>query len=880
MSWLRHLVEWFRGGWRDATLAEELEAHRAFTQDELERSGMSAAEAAGESRRRMGNVTLAREDVREVWILRWADRLRLNVGYGLRGLRREPLFALTAILTLALGSAATITVFSVVDAEIWRPLPYPDPHRLIAVRSRGAAANSETDGIRMAELLDWRRTATAFTDLAAEGPMDRRTVQTGRAESILISEVTANYFATLGRAPLAGRVFTADDARGGAVAVLTGRGWQRVFDRDPSVVGRTLLLDGRAITIVGLVARDDSMGADAEMYLPIDEGASPAPLFAMIGRLAPGSSIDVARAQLQSALDRRGATDETRRGHLVEVHDLSHHYRRTDRRPLFFFLGAAVMVLVLTLANVAGLLVSRAIRRTPEFALRGALGGDAGALAGQTMVEGALVAGPGCAAGWLLASLAVGVAGRYVPADFLWRGTSISLDLRAVAFTLTVAVVTAAVLTLVPLGIVRRAGSRAGLGSGHRTSEAPRNARMRRVLLVGQLAMTVVLLAGAGMFVKSFVALTTVPIGFDSANAWSLRVTLSGPSYATPAAIQAYIDSAVDRLRAVAGVRYAAPATSSPLNSGWLATVTPRYGGNPGGVTPGVRSIARAVGPEYFQAIGTSLLRGRGITPEDRAGAPLAIVINEEFARRVFPDQEAIGQTVDFAGVHAAPIGQGAATIVGVAADIKEIGMNEVRMPDIYLAVAQRPHSVVELLVRSDSADPALAASLRGAIADPLVPVTAVSSLSARVDRALQPDRFNLIVVGGFAAIAVLMSAIGVYGAMAYAASARRHEFGVRLALGATPRTLIRGMLWHSARLALIGAGVGLGGALLLAKALGSALYLVPGDHNGLLYDVTTTDPLALAAALGAIVALAVVAGAVPARRAGQVNPVTALRGD
>jgi predicted permease len=880
MGWLRRLVEWFRGGRRDAALAEELEAHRTFTQDELERAGMPAAEAAAESRRRMGNVTLAHEDVRDVWIVRWADRLQQNVRYGVRGLRREPLFALTAILTLALGSAATITVFSVVDAELWRPLPYPAPHRLVAVRSRSAAANSDTDGISLAEFQEWRRIGTAFKDLAAEGSWGRQTAQLDRAESILISEVTANYFVTLGRTPLAGRVFTEDDARGGGVAVLTERGWQRVFDRDPSVVGRTFLLDGRSVAIVGLVARDDSMGPDAEMYLPIDEGTSTASLFSMIGRLRPNASIDVARAQLQSALNRRTATDETRRGHRVEADDLSHFYRRTDERPLWFFLGAAVLVLMLTLANIAGLLVSRAIRRTPEFALRGALGGDTRALAAQTMVEGTLVAVPGCAVGLLLASLAVSVTGQYVPADLLRRGTHISLDLRAAAFTVAVAAATAVVLTLAPLGIVRKAGAREALGSGHRTGEAPRTARLRRILLVGQLAVTVVLLTAAGIFVKSFVALTTVPIGFDPANAWSLRVALSGPSYATPAAIRAYVDSAVDRLHAVPGVRYAAPATSSPLNSGWLAEVAPHRDGTVGRPATSARAVTRSVGPEYFQATGTRILRGRGITSADRAETPLAAVVNEEFARRMFAGQDAIGQTVDFAGVHAAPVGQGAATIVGVAANIKEIGMNEVGMPDLYLAFAQRPDSLVELLVRSVSVDSALPATLRAAIADPLVPVTAVSALGSRVDRALEPDRFNLIVVGGFAAIALLMSAIGVYGAMAYVASARRREFGVRLALGATPRALICDMLWHSARLSLVAAAVGLGGALLIAKAIGNALYLVPGAHNGLLYNVTTTDPLALASAIGAILALVVVAGAVPARRAGQVNPVAALRGD
>lgn len=374
MRWLRRLIEWFRGGRRDAALIEELEAHRALTQDELERSGLSPADAAAESRRRMGNVTLAREDSREVWIVRWADRLRQHVRYGVRGLRREPLFALTAILTLALGSAATITVFSVVDAEVWRPLPYPDPHRLVAVRSRGAAAKSDTDGISMAEFQAWRRTGAAFNDLAAEGSWGRQTVQVGHAESILISEVTANFFATLGRTPLAGRVFTNDDAHGSGVAVLTGRGWQRIFNSDPSVVGRTFLIDGRSVAIVGLVARDDSMGPDAEMYLPIDERTSTAPLGATPRTLIRDMLWQSARLSLVAAgVGLGGALLVAKMiGNALYLvpgdhNGLLYDVRTTDPLALASALGA-----IMALAVVAGAVPARRAGQTnPVAALRG-----------------------------------------------------------------------------------------------------------------------------------------------------------------------------------------------------------------------------------------------------------------------------------------------------------------------------------------------------------------------------------------------------------------------------------------------------------------------------------------------------------------------------
>ena len=880
MTLFRRIAAWWRTRRRADDLADEIEAHRAIVQDALERAGFTAADAAAESRRRMGNVAIAREDSREVWIARWLDRLSLNLRYAVRGLRREPLFALSAVITLGLGMAAATTVFGVVDAEIWRPLPYPDPHRLVAVRSTHVDGRSnDTDGISLAEFQEWRQAATAFASLAAEGSVDRRTIQIGRAESIVIEEVTANYLTTLGRPALSGRVFTDADADGAHVAVLTARGWQRVFDRDPAVVGRTFVLDGRAITIVGLIARDDSMGLDTEMFLPIDERTSTAPLFSMVGRLAPGASMTVARQQAQAVVDARGATEAGRRGHVVATDDLSEFFRRTDRRPLYFFLGAAALVLVLTVTNIAGLLVARAIRRTPEFALRGALGGMTGALAAQTVVESALVAVPGCAIAWWLAHLVVSTAAQWVPDDLLWRGTNITLGLPTAMFTVVMAVVTTAVITLGQLGIVRRAGSRAALESGHRAGEAPRSARVRRVLLVGQLAVTVVLLSGAGVFLESFLAVMTAPIGFDPANAWSLRLTLSGPSYATPEAIAAYVDSAVARLHAVPGVRDVAPATSSPLYSGWLARVA-TSGNRSAGASASAEAVTRLIGPEYFEATGTPILRGRAITRDDRAGTPFAAVVNEEFVRRELPGVDPIGQKVEFAGVHAAPVGQGAATIVGVVANIKEVGLKEGLMPDLYLSFAQRPFSSIEIVVRADRADPGMPAALRAAMADPLVPVTTVTALGTRVDRALRPDRFNVAVVGGFAAMALLMSAIGIYGAMAYAASSRRREFGVRMALGAAPRTLVGAMLWQSARLSLAGAALGLAGALVITRAVGDALYFVPGRHNGMLYHVSTSDPLALGGALVSVVALALLAAALPARRVARIDPVRALRAD
>ena len=893
MAWLRRLFRWTRR--YDRALADELEAHRAIVQDGLERAGLAPADAAAESRRRMGNVTLAREDAREVWIVRSADRLRQYLRYGVRGLRREPAFALTSILTLALGCAATTTVFSVVDAELWRPLPYPDPHRLFVVITRPPAPRDDVDDISLAELTNWRSRIRAFSSVAADGSNRRRVLQLAdHAESIRTEEVTANYFTTLGRPAVLGRAFADADARDSNIAVLTERGWRRAFEADPSIVGRVITLDSRAETIVGVVVDDDTIGTEPDLFLPIDESAVPAAgqatrtVYGAIGRLTAEATPEVARQQLQAEVDRVAGTDPAMRGHRAVVEDLGAFYTTYDPQPLYFFLGASILVLALTVTNIAGLLLARILRRSPEFALRGALGGGGGALTMQLIVEAALIAIPGCTLGLVLTWQAVGLTSLVVPGDVLMRGTHVVVDLRAAAFSFAVALTTIGGLALVPRRLVRRASATAAMGLGSRTIGTASAGRARAALLAAQLALTVMLLTTAGVFLKSFAGLMQAPLGFSPDDGWSLNASLSGPRYASEATWRAYADRLSAQAKAIPGVRDATIATSSPLTSGWLVAATetghPKAASGGRGGSPKTDAVFRAVDGEYFRTLGTSIVRGRGILPSDVAGAPNVAVVNEEFAQRMFPGGDVVGRQVDLEAQHAAGVRSGTVTIVGVASNIKEISPNESAFPDVYVPFAQRPASTLELVVRvsGQATDTEIATALRGAAArvDSGTPVLRLSSLPQRVTSSVRRDRFNLILVAGFAAVAVLIAAIGIYGAMAYAATARRREFGVRLALGATPRGLVGVALWHAARIGIFGGGIGLGCALPLAVWLGDRLSLVPGKHNGLLFNVTFADPLSLAAALAGVVVLALGAGAIPARRVARVDPVQALRAE
>lgn len=887
-DWWRRLTHWWRADEHASALAEEIEAHRAHIQEDLETRGLSPVEAEAASRRAMGNVTLAREDAREVWISAWFDRIRRDVRFGMRGLRREPTFTVTATLTIALGVATTATVFSVVDAELWKPLAYPHPDRLVAVSSRGSEPRARVDAISGAELEAWREGASALEGLAGVGSTSRRVLSGQVAESILVTEVTDNYFETLGRGALLGRTISTDVEDGPTPVVMTERMWQRAFDADPAVVGRTLRVDEAPVTVVGIVRGDPSIGGDPDLFVSMERGQVPlasqqVPVFyGAIGRLRSEASAAVAHEQLQAVVARlaREAPDRWD-GHTMTVENLREYFTGYNWRPLFFFLGASLVVLLLSAVNVAALFLSRSIRRGREFALRGALGGGAGALTRQLLVESLLVALPAGVMGVLVTGWALGAVTTALPPDLLVRGTHIPVDWRVVVFAFGVTLVTALLCVVVPLRSARRNDLSQILGPGSRTAGAGREGQARVWLLTVQMALTLVLMAGAGLFFKSFVALTEVPLGFEPEGALAMRVSLSGPRYDNDDQIRQYAAALLERTRAMPGLDDVAVGSSSPLGSGPIVYVSDQAQPQPG-PGEGQRAIIRAVSPGYFRALGISLIRGEGVSTDHVAGSPRVVIVNAYLAQLLFGEANPVGRTIELqpgsrSGWTDRP---GAMRIIGVASDVKEVGINEVNFADIYVPFAQMPASSFEVIAHQTGAVPGPADQLRRAAADvdPGIPVTQVTAFEARVDTVLQTDRLNLLLISAFALVALLLAAIGIYGTTAYAVQARTREFGVRVALGATPRQLLMAALTQAGRVVVIGGAVGLLATWLIARAIGDAWYLVPGEHNGLLYNVATTDPLVLSSAALIIAIVALGSGAVPAARVTRVDPVQALR--
>ena len=872
-------------------LAEELEQHRAVIQARLEADGIPASEAARLSRRAMGNATLAREDARDVWIFRILDRVWRDATYGARGLRREPLFALTACGTLALGLAIATTVFSIVDAELWKPLPFPDPDQLVSVYPRAPGPQGSTEGISGAELTDWRGRSQSFSGLAAADRMVRSVLRRDSAEWIWTTPVTTDYFAVLREPALIGRLLSTTDDRSTPAAVLSERAWRRLFEGDPGMLGRTVTIDDRPVVIVGVRSASRQFAADpTDVYLAIDERSAEfrdrsRRTLDVTGRLRPGVSAAAAQAEMSAIADHIAEQyPDGRRGHPLFVSDPRPFYLGHHARTLYFFLGAAVLVMLLTCVNVVGLVLARALRRGPEFALRGALGGGQAGFVRQLLVEGAVLAAPAGALGLLLTVWAVRALSAWIPAGFLESGGPVPVDRRVAMAAFALTAITSIVFGLAPALSARRIDLNATLGRGGRTiGRSPAQVRSRHLLLGVQMALTLVLLATAALFVRSYVGLTRVPTGFDAWGRVSLTVTLSGPRYEADEQIRAYAATLLERVGAVAGVHDAAVATSTPLYSGPLVffIVPDRPRPAPGEES---RAILRSVTPDYFRTLGIPLAAGRAFMGGDAAGAPRVAIVNEVLAAQLFPGISAIDRTIELLPGARAPWTRhpGPLTIVGVAHNAKEIFINETPMNDIYVPFAQMPAPRFEMLARAAIPPAVVGPALRKAAADldPALPLSRVSTVGQRIDEALQQDRFNTLMVATFAATGLLLAAIGIFGALAYAVQERRREFGVRLALGAQRRTILFTALGESLRVAGAGAAAGIAALLILSRLIGSALYLVPGSHNGLLYGVTTTDPLALTAAVASLAAVTLVAAMLPARQATRVDPLQVLRSE
>jgi putative ABC transport system permease protein len=795
-----------------------------------------------------------------------------DLRFGARMLARRPATTVAAILALALGIGANTTVFSVVHGVLLRQLPYDDPDRVVMVwqdlRKRGGPSDEwATPG----HYIDWRAETSVFESLAVGLGNAAILTDGGDVEQVQAGVVSSSYFEVLGVRPAIGRVFTAaeEDPNAPRTVVLSDALWKRRFGAARDVVGRTVRINDTAHEIIGVMPpgfQPPIVAPRAQLWQAFRVNPASASRGAIIlrafARLRPGVTVPQAASHMTEVAARLERLHHEDRDAGIRIEPL---YERLvgPARPAILVLAAAVgLVLLIACANVANLLLARASGRGREMAVRTALGARRSRLIRQLLAESLLLATLGGAIGTLLAMWGVGVFVASSPAGTP-RLEAIGVNGAVLAFTVAVTVITGILFGLAPALHASRADVTSGLREGARGQIGGGGRRLRRVLVVAETALALVLLAGAGLLLRSFVQLQAVDRGFDSTNVLVGNVNAPRARFDTAGKIIALNDRLVERLRAVPGAESAALVSVLPLggsDSDFGFTIE----GRPKPATPSEQPTAwyRIVSSDYFKTMRIRILQGRGLTDQDSTPAPGAVAINESLARKYWPNEDPLGRRIS--------LDETTFTIVGIVADIRHRGPDRPPDEEMYLHYRQYPERGTAVVVRSASADAAsLAPAVREALreVDPGLPLANVTTMAELEADAVSQPRFVTLLVGLFAAVALTLALVGVYGVLSYAVAQRTSEIGLRMALGATRADVLRLVLVDGLRMVGVGAGIGVAGA----AAAGHAM-------RTLLFGVGAVDLPTLGATVALLVAAAAIACAAPARRAIRIDPMEALR--
>ena len=802
------------------------------------------------------------------------DKLIQDVRFALRLWRRRPGFAFVAIATLALGIAATTAMFSIVDAVLLRAIPYRDAERIVAVWGRTKANPQTLLTYREYEAADAART---FDALGLWLTQSVNLTGGDQPQRITGAFVTGSFFDVLGLTAERGRLFTPVESQLGApqpVVVISRAFWQRRFNGDPGAVGASIVLNGTPMTVIGVLAPpfDAATVPAGGWFLACDalipsglfpgrnDLSSPGPSLIGVGRLAPGGTVEAANQALDVVSKRLAASfPGPQGGRTLHADPIQESIVGSSRQTLLLLLGSVGAVLLIACVNVSNLLLARAVDREKEMALRAALGASRVAVARQLLVEAGLMAGASALIGVLL--------GRWALATLTWLRPpnvpipdTIPMNATVLLFVTAVSAGIAIVCGVVPALRLSRVDLVASLQSASRGATGT-GARTREMLVIVELALSVALLATSGLLVRSLIAVQRVPIGFDTDHVITLQFRLPAARYAARADIARFFSRAIERVRAVPGVQSAALVRAVPFsgNGGDTAFTVE---GRP--VEHGSEPQARyhLVTPDYFRTLRIPLMRGRDFTDRDDLQAPLVAVVNETFARAIWPGEEAVGKRIKTADL------PDWLTLVGVVGDAKHNTATEAPRPQLYVSHYQNPLIFSSLVARTAVAPMSVANEVRKAIwsVDKDQPVWAVQSLDAIVDANRGQWRFMAALSAAFAAVAVLLAGVGIYGVMAYSVAQRTHEIGIRLALGAPAARVLRDVIGRGARLIAIAVAVGIAAAVAVGRVATTVLF-----------GVAPHDPVALLSAAGVLGGVALLACAVPARRASRVNPVVAL---
>jgi predicted permease len=864
----------------------EIEAHLEIEAGRQRELGLSEEEAQAVARRAFGNVMQTKERFYESNRWLWWDHIWQDVRYGGRMLRKSPGFAVIAILTLAIGIGANTALFSVVNGVLFNPLPYAQPDRLVALFARSNQFNKFS--ISYPNFQDWSRQNHSFSSLAAFRGETFTLTGLGEPERLDANMVSAAFFPLLGVNPTIGRSFNEkEDQLGAAPVALISEGlWKRKFGSAPDIAGKSIRLDGNLYSIAGVIPatfhfQNDNYHSEAEVYVPLGQWNNP--LFRdrrtgmgmdAVGRLKPGVTLAQANSDMSGVAN-----------HLAEVYpDIDKGQGITlvplkqnlvgDVQPFLLMLLAAVgFVLLIACANVANLLLARSTGRTREFAIRNALGAGNGRVVRQLLTECVLLALMGGALGTLLATWGTKAALKLLP-DALPRSNEIHLDARALLFTLGASVFAGMLFGLIPAFKSARSDIQGTLRESGRGLSGARY-RTQSAFVAMEMALAVVLLVAAGLMIRSLTKIWSVDPGFDPNNVVSFSFSTAQSLGATPGAIRQSYRQIHDALAAVPGVE------SVSLSGASIPMVTDSelpfwLEGEPKPTSQAdmKMSLLFAIQPDYLKVMKVPLKRGRFLTPSDTAGSPVVTVIDERFAKQFFGSQDPIGKHINFG------ILDQTAEIVGITGHQNEWGLDSDSSNSIqaqfYLSMEQWPDSVLSVfgrgangVMRTSYAQTDVAASLRRALqtvsSDSVV--YGVESMNGIISDSLATKRFAMVLLGVFAVLAIVLSSIGIYGVISYLVSQRTHEIGIRMALGAERSTVVTMVLRQAGQMAVLGLVAGLLAAVLLGRLMASTLFGVS------FYDALTFSTVA-----AILLAVALAACWIPARRAARVDPMVALR--
>ncbi|HEX6598287.1 MAG TPA: ABC transporter permease [Gemmatimonadaceae bacterium] len=796
-----------------------------------------------------------------------------DLKYAWRTIRRSPGFALAVVLTLALGIGANSAIFSVVHGVLLRPLPYGQPNQL--VRIYGRYPEFGRTGTSLPDFQDWRAQSHSFEQMAARYNAAFVLTGEGEPERVIADRVTANFLTTFGVRPLVGRSFLPEEEQVGGddrVVILDYGYWQRRFAGDERIVGRQIQLSGQPYQVVGIAPKNFRIERDVDLYAPARADTTlprRAEFMDVYARLKPGVSVQQADADV-AAVNRHLAEEYPRTNATIrsEVIGLQDDLVSGVRPALLAFMGAVALVLLIACANVANLLLARAATRDREVAVRVALGAGRGRLMRQLLTESVVLALIGGALGLAMATWAV-AAVRSTDVQFIPRQAEIAIDGTIVAFTIVLSVVTGLLFGLAPALRLSRGSLHATLREGARGATGGSLARVRGALVLGEVAVALMLLVGAGLLIRSFDKLTKVDLGFDPSNVLTYSVTFPSAKFRDRDQAGPLYTSLLERARTLPGVQQAALSADLPMDgAGYLSfdiEGRPSRPARPGAAPEDMQPFA--VSPDYFATMHIPLKRGRLITAEDRAGATRVAVISEEAVRRFFSDgRDPIGSRITFGNPADS---SGWMTIVGVVGNIAQEGVTAKPYAQLYQSIDQSPTRVVHVLLRTDRDPLLLASSVRGTVrsVDPDLLVNDIQTLENRVSQNIARPRLSVLLLGAFSVIALLLAAIGIYGVMAYTVAQRTREIGVRMALGADPHEVKQLVVRQGMRPALVGVVVGLVAAFAATRLIAS-----------LLYGVSAVDPVTFVLVPLFLIAVALLATYLPARRATRVPPTVALQ--